>query len=51
MNPLAPARGILLGFLLGLLCWGVVALVLAVYVGQSTWTTLGQRAVLEGVIP
>ena len=50
-NPLASARGILIGVALGALLWLLVFVVVLDWFGTGTMAELGRRAVESGVIP
>lgn len=50
-NPLAPARGILIGLLIGALAWLLLFAVALDWFGTSVMAELGRRAVEQGVIP
>ena len=50
-NPLAPARGILIGLLIGALAWLLLFAVVFDWFGTSVMSELGRRAVDAGVIP
>ena len=50
-NPLAPARGVLLGVLIGALVWLLLFAVILDWFGTSVMAELGRRAVESGVIP
>ena len=49
-DPLAPARGVVYGLLLGVALWLVVALVWHLVAGSNVMSELGRRAVESGVI-
>ena len=50
-DPLAPARGILIGVVLGAICWFIFFAVVLDWFGTSVMADLGRRAVESGVIP
>jgi hypothetical protein len=50
-DPLAPARGIMWGLVLGLAFWALVALTLAIVYHQSVATSLAHEAIRQGIIP
>ena len=50
-NPLAPARGVLIGVVLGAICWLIFFAVILDWFGTSVMTELAHRAVESGVVP
>ena len=50
-DPLAPARGVLIGLVIGVACWFIFFAVVLDWFGTSVMTELAHRAVESGVIP